>query len=60
MKLPENNTLSAADIAHMCGVGKRTVWRWEAAGLMPRAKRMKCPRQVRWDRGEIEKWRAGR
>ena len=53
-------TLTVQQVADLCGVKKRTVWRWEAAGKMPRAKRQQCPRSVRWDRAEIMKWRAGR
>lgn len=49
--------LSARDVAALLGYRSiRTVWRHEANGLIPEARRL--GRIVRWDRVEFDHWRA--
>lgn len=47
-------TLDIHEIALILGCTERTVWRWEAKGLIPAARRV--GRLVRWDRDEVDTW----
>ena len=47
-------TLDVYELAMRLGCTVRTVWRMEAKGLIPPARRV--GRLVRWDREEIEDW----
>ena len=47
-------TLDVYELATRLGLAVRTVWRMEAKGLIPAARRV--GRLVRWDREEIEEW----
>ncbi len=47
-------TLDVHEMAVQMGCNERTVWRWEAKGLIPAARRV--GRLVRWDRYEVENW----
>jgi predicted DNA-binding transcriptional regulator AlpA len=49
--------LTAQAVATMANVAKRTIWRWEACGLMPRGLRL-SPRTVRWNSDAIRAWLA--
>jgi len=42
-----------ADVARAFGVNKRTIWRWEASGQIPRAGRVGASPVRRWDAAVI-------
>jgi len=52
--LPE--LLKLPEAAKLCGVGKRTLWRWSHAGRAPSPVRIGGA--VRWRRGELVEWIA--
>ena len=47
-------TLDVHEMASLVGCTERTVWRLEAKGLIPAARRV--GKVVRWDRDEVEDW----
>jgi excisionase family DNA binding protein len=53
-------TLGVQEVARLLGCTERTIWRHEAKGLIPEARRIGSV--VRWDRDELEIWlaKAGR
>lgn len=53
---PEPLLLSAADVAAKLGIGKRTVWTWDAAGRLPEPVRIGAT--VRWRAAELDEWVA--
>jgi predicted DNA-binding transcriptional regulator AlpA len=50
--------LRAAQAAAFCGVSEATWWRWDAAGRMPRGRKVSAGVKV-WSRPELEEWAAG-
>lgn len=49
-------TLNVQEMARLLGCTERTIWRHEAKGLIPEARR--TGGVVRWDRDELENWLA--
>ncbi len=49
------NSMDVKELADFIGCDPRTIWRHEAKGLIPEARRVGT-RIVRWDRQEIEDW----
>jgi predicted DNA-binding transcriptional regulator AlpA len=49
--------LRAAQAASYCGVSEATWWRWEAAGKMPRGRKISGGVKV-WSRPELDAWAA--
>ncbi|MEO2017433.1 MAG: helix-turn-helix domain-containing protein [Fuerstiella sp.] len=50
--------LSASDVAALLAVNKRTIWRWDSAGVLPAPVRISGT--TRWKRADVEEWvRAG-
>jgi prophage regulatory protein len=50
--------LTARDVAFRLNIGERTVWRWVAAGKLPKPIRY-SPRLVRWRAHDIEAFVRG-
>ncbi len=48
--------LSADRVAKLLGIGKRTVWTWDAAGKLPEPVRIGAT--VRWRAAELDEWAA--
>lgn len=48
--------LTADEVAVRLGIGKRTVWTWDAAGRLPEPVRIGTT--VRWRAAELEAWTA--
>jgi predicted DNA-binding transcriptional regulator AlpA len=48
-----SNWYTADEVARLFEVTKRTVWRWEQQGKVPKAVR-KGKRWTRWRRGEVD------
>lgn len=46
--------LTATQIAAMCVVSSRTVWRWDSAGILPSPVRIAGT--TRWRRADVESW----
>ncbi len=53
---PSALLLSAERVAGLLGVGKRTVWTWDAAGKLPEPVRIGAT--VRWRAAELDEWTA--
>ncbi|MFF0243970.1 helix-turn-helix transcriptional regulator [Streptosporangium sandarakinum] len=51
----EHDLLRRRDVAHICGVGVRTLERWAKQGIGPQPLKM-GPRLVRYRRGDVERW----
>jgi predicted DNA-binding transcriptional regulator AlpA len=49
--------LRAAQAAVYCGVSDATWWRWDAAGKIPRGRKVSAGVKV-WSRLELEQWAA--
>lgn len=49
--------LRAAQAAAHCGVSEATWWRWDAAGRIPRGRKVSAGVKV-WSRLELEEWAA--
>jgi excisionase family DNA binding protein len=49
-------TLDVREVARLLGCTERTIWRHEAKGLIPEARRIGGV--VRWERDELENWLA--
>ena len=47
--------LRAAQAAVYCGVSEATWWRWDAAGRMPRGRKVSAGVKL-WSRLELEQW----
>lgn len=52
--------LTTAEVAELCGLGARTVWRWAHSGRMPAPLKLGDGRQgaVRFRRRDLEEWVA--
>ena len=50
----ERYLISADDLARMLGVSRRSIWRLNSAGRIPR--QIKIGGSVRWDCDEINRW----
>lgn len=46
--------LTATQVAAMCAVSSRTVWRWDSAGILPSPVRIAGT--TRWRRADVESW----
>ncbi|NOG54445.1 MAG: AlpA family phage regulatory protein [Planctomycetes bacterium] len=51
----EQQLITLRQAAELCGVGKRSFWRYSNSGRAPRPVRLTA-RCVRWRRAEIESW----
>jgi predicted DNA-binding transcriptional regulator AlpA len=49
--------LRTAQAAAYCGVSEATWWRWDAAGRMPRGRKVSAGVKL-WSRRELEEWAA--
>lgn len=48
-------TITVNDMAKLLKLAIKTIWKWEAAGRIPRAHRL-TRRTVRWERADIDLW----
>jgi predicted DNA-binding transcriptional regulator AlpA len=46
--------LTAPQVADLCAVSSRTVWRWDSLGLLPTPVRIAGT--TRWRRADVESW----
>ena len=55
--MKQGELLTVNEVAERLRVGRRTVYRWTDAGLMPRP--LKLGSLVRWRADELDRWIAG-
>jgi excisionase family DNA binding protein len=55
MSIREACLLSARDVAELCGVTRRTVWRWVREGRLPEPRRITAS-TVRWPADQVEEF----
>ena len=54
----EKKLLNVSDMAELLGVTERTVWRYRAKKILPKA--IEFSRRVRWDADAVTRWLASR
>ncbi len=50
-----NKLFRMEDIERILGIPRRTYYRWEAAGKVPKAKRNPMSNQRYWTKGDVER-----
>jgi predicted DNA-binding transcriptional regulator AlpA len=51
--------LKAAEVARLCGIGQRTIWRWVSTGKFPQPDLKNGSRLTRWRADSIAAWIDG-